>query len=572
MLLLFRDLFSQASNCNNIGFENGTFSGWTLSYGTVTHANQKIVYNNETIGTVDGQHLITRASDGNDPYITDEAIPVTAPGSNYSIRIGNLLPGPNFARIKTSFRVTADNDLFQYKFAVVLQNTSDQRQIHQPYEKPGFNIQIYDSRGNSLACSYYDIQLQDQSTVNGFKSQGDIQYRNWTTGAIDLRNYIGEEITVVVTSHDCTGRAHFGYAYFDAQCSKSELHTISSCPDTDGKLTLNAPSGFGSYLWNTGETTQNIRVNAVVGDSYDVSLTPLASLDASCVFRNSFKIQFKKSEVTLNRVICEGEEFAVGNQVYRTSGTYVNKIAESSVCDSTVTLHLTVSTVAHHEQTLSICQGEKVTVGDTAYATTGSYVRVINRFPYCDSIVTTHLYVDQFKFELLSDLTITEGDSVQLQSYLEPDGNYIYQWRNTPGLSCYDCPLPWAKPLRSSTYSLDITNTYQACHESGRVSIRVVPCGINAPDAFSPDRNGINDVFYIFGTSCVNRIRSFTIYNRWGEVIFHQSDFAASDPAFGWDGTVKGMPAHAGVYTYRVTFDQKDGRTSGKIGAVTLIR
>lgn len=572
MILQTGIALAQSSNCNNIGFEDGNFNGWSLSYGTVTHANQKIIFNNETPGTNNNQHTIMNASSGNDPFITAEAIPVVAPGSNYSIRIGNLVPGPNFARIKTTFRVTTENDLFQYKFAVVLQNTSEQRQIHAPYEKPGFNLQIYDSDGNTLACSYYDIQLQDQGIVNGFKSQGELQYRNWTTGAVDLRNYIGKDITVVVTAHDCTGRAHFGYAYFDAQCSKSELNTVSSCPDPDGKLTLAAPAGFGSYLWDTGEKTQTIRVEAVVGDSYNVALTPLASLDSSCVFLNNYKIQFKKSEVTLNKFICEGDEFSVGNQTYRTSGTYVNTIAKSSVCDSTVTLHLTVRTIAHFEQSLVICEGEKVRVGDTTYTTSGHYVKTINRGAYCDSIVTTNLFVDHFKFNLSDHVTMTEGDSVQLQGYPAPEGDYIYQWGSIPGLSCYDCPNPWAKPLKTSTYSINVTNDYQACRESGKVNIRVVPCGITAPDAFSPNHNGQNDVFYIIGNSCVSKVRSFAIFNRWGEVIFQKSNFQASDPAFGWDGTYKGVPQGSGVYTYRVTFDQRDGKINASAGSVMLLK
>jgi hypothetical protein len=217
--------FAQA-NCSNVGFEQGNANGWILTYGNVGEANQKTVFLNETNGTQNNQHYVTSLTDGNDPRIP--SIPMVAPGSTHSIRIGNVLEGSHFARIHSDYTVTAENTLFQYKFAVVLQNTgADGRANHQPYQKPGFNILIFDSNGEELPCSSYNIQLQGASTVDGFQSSGDIQYRNWTTGAIDLRSVIGKTITIVVTAHGCTRQRHFGYAYFDAECLKSEINVAS---------------------------------------------------------------------------------------------------------------------------------------------------------------------------------------------------------------------------------------------------------------------------------------------------------------------------------------------------------
>ncbi len=212
----------QKVDCGNIGFEEGSANGWILTNGTVENVGTSVVYTNETVGIYANGHLVTKASDGNDPKITAEAIPMVAPGSNYSLRIGNTLMGSRFDRAKTSFVVGPDNTLFQYKFAILLENPTND---HQPYQKPGFNIRIYDASGNDIACSNYDIQLEANNTVDGFKTQGDIQYRNWTTGAMDLRDHIGETITVEVTAHGCTKKKHFGYAYFDAQCTKSEVQT-----------------------------------------------------------------------------------------------------------------------------------------------------------------------------------------------------------------------------------------------------------------------------------------------------------------------------------------------------------
>jgi hypothetical protein len=350
-------VFAQV-DCANIGFETGTITGWIPTYGTVDDMSQKVVYLNETSGTRNGEHYITRLSDGNDPKIN--TIPMVAPGSTHSIRIGNTTTGTHFSRISTNYLVTAENTLFQYSFAVLLQNTSTGQGgggNHEAYQKPGFNIQILDSNGGELPCSTYDIQLQGANTVDGFQTLGDIQYRNWTTGAIDLTNYVGKTIKIVVTAHGCTQRGHFGYAYFDAKCLSTRITEVSSCPDENGDMTLNAPEGFGSYLWNTGAVTRSIKVKANLGDKYNVKLSPLASLDESCAFQLDYTIEYKQSSAEISRTICEGDEVALGDTIYRTSGTFVRNISKSTVCDSTVTLSLRVNPVSKYIQNLAICEG-----------------------------------------------------------------------------------------------------------------------------------------------------------------------------------------------------------------------
>ena len=105
---------------------------------------------------------------------------MVAPGSTHSIRIGNVTWSSRFDRIKGSFIVTSDNTLFQYKPAVILQNAN-----HEAYEKPGFTIRISESDGQEFSCSFYDVQVSAAGTVDGFKTQGDIQYRR--LGMIRIR-------------------------------------------------------------------------------------------------------------------------------------------------------------------------------------------------------------------------------------------------------------------------------------------------------------------------------------------------------------------------------------------------
>ncbi len=88
------------------------------------------------------------------------------------------------------------------------------------------------------------------------------------------------------------------------------------------------------------------------------------------------------------------------------------------------------------------------------------------------------------------------------------------------------------------------------------------------PTGFTPNGDGKDDTFRVFG----NYFRDFsiTIFNRWGEAIFHATDITE-----GWDGNYKGEPMPVGTYPYIVIYSGLDGEFTGpfkKQGSVTLIR
>ena len=547
-------------DCGNVGFEAGSTQGWTLTNGTIAlNAQFRVVFQNEALGTFDTGHLIIKLGDGNDPRITAESLPMVAPGSNYSIRIGNSSAqrGSRFDRIKTSFVVTPENTLFQYKFAVVLQK--DTR--HESYQKPGFDLLIYDETKTPIPCSYYNIQLSKTGTAVGFKSQGaDIEYRNWTTGAIDLREYVGRTLTVVVTAHGCTERGHYGYAYFDAQCLKSEIKPASVCPDTDGFLTLIAPEGFEKYKWNTGETTAKVKIKPKIGDKYFVKLVPYSSLDETCELQLDYQIKPQKADTTIKQTICEGEKVVVGNKTYTTTGTYVTKIDRGESCDSTVTLQLTVQPLTRYAQKITICEGESLTVGTTKYTTSGIYTTTIPRPSRCDSIVTTTLTVDKLEVSVVpNEAVISEKDTVQLRALvIAPTNNYTYLWTPDRGLSCTNCAVIWAYPDASTRYTLTVTNADKTCQKKTEVKITVNRCGIYVPDVFSPNNDQQNDVFFVQANECVKQIKSMAVYNRWGEVVFQQANFPPSRAEYGWNGTYLNQLLGPGVFSYKITAEFTD--------------
>ena len=89
--------------------------------------------------------------------------------------------------------------------------------------------------------------------------------------------------------------------------------------------------------------------------------------------------------------------------------------------------------------------------------------------------------------------------------------------------------------------------------------------GIYVPNAFTPNGDGLNDIFQPkgFGVSKYE----FSIFDRWGEKIFLTNSFDK-----GWDGTINGLNAKDDVYAWRIKLTNVFGKSHELTGHVTLIK
>jgi len=110
------------------------------------------------------------------------------------------------------------------------------------------------------------------------------------------------------------------------------------------------------------------------------------------------------------------------------------------------------------------------------------------------------------------------------------------------------------------------------CEEHACIGLRYVEnVDIDIPNIFTPDGNGVNDVFFITSDETVTQVKEIKIYNRWGEKVFEQANFPTNDKAYGWDGRFKGKKLNPGVYVYYVIFEMKDRKDLKLVGDLTIV-
>lgn len=320
--------------------------------------------------------------------------------------------------------------------------------------------------------------------------------------------------------------------------------------------------------------------------------------------------------------ICDGEKF----EGYAATGVYVDVFKAVNGCDSTRTLFLTVKPRSFTTINDTICEGESYHAAGGMQTTTGTYYDTLTNYLGCDSIITTNLTVIPLpEPDLGDDRGICIGDTV----ILDPGNFATYIWQdsstnsifltNTTGhywvkvSNIYGCtasdemnilridPLP-ANFLRPDTslcrgnvlqlsapgfnkylwstgetnasifvrtpgvYLLQVVDEND-CKGTDSVNILFYDCkDVWIPNAFTPDNNGINDIFKPEFPAPVTEYR-MRIYNRPGQLMFE-----TTNPLKGWDGRYQGTGQPVGVYVYVVTFKDIDGRDVMKKGIVTLVR
>jgi len=147
------------------------------------------------------------------------------------------------------------------------------------------------------------------------------------------------------------------------------------------------------------------------------------------------------------------------------------------------------------------------------------------------------------------DKTIAVGSTIDLIPTTSSDVTKI-NWSPTSGIFRSNPPSITVKPNQTTEYTVEASNP-GGCVSRDKVTVFVVCDNANVylPNTFSPNGDGVNDIFYLRGSGLFT-VRSFRIFNRWGEIVFERTMVNPNDVTFGWDGTFKGAALPPDVYVY----------------------
>lgn len=344
-------------------------------------------------------------------------------------------------------------------------------------------------------------------------------------------------------------------------CSRSEdiVVNFSSSPSLnvnlngdpcEGDVTLVADvtGGSGTYLYNWNDGSQAMSNTVTTSGTYNV--TVIDQLTGCTVTSGDTDVEV----YTSFSVIMSLEPDCNDN-------SNVMAIATPSYFNPDVTyqwLNENGNILSSTDSVLSINESGRYTVV------------VTNENGTCtasDSLDVTVVPIDLDDLILPARSTYCEEDNGNPSVALDPGVFNTYEWRLLPN----DDIISTSQVLNvteAGTYEVTLYNGFTCIVDQVEVAQDCRP-QIAAPNAFSPNGNGINEEFFVFPNDYVEEFQIF-IYTRWGELVYKSSNLD-----FRWNGVYRGALLPPGTYAYVLKFTsslEPELGTIEQFGSITLIR
>lgn len=206
----------------------------------------------------------------------------------------------------------------------------------------------------------------------------------------------------------------------------------------------------------------------------------------------------------------------------------------------------------------------------------GPYDLVVRDSNACELTASVVLpYVPALDIAMESRIKLDKGSPYTISSAVSLPDSLIrnIQWTPEIGLDCSNCLTPSFVARQTTTYTLSLTDT-NGCEATAAILVEVVePSDVYLPNAFSPNQDGQNDIFFIQGdASRIEIVRQLMVFDRYGSIVFEARNFPANSVAEGWNGQLNGQLLSAGIYTYLTEIELVDGEIELFKGEVLLLR
>lgn len=170
-----------------------------------------------------------------------------------------------------------------------------------------------------------------------------------------------------------------------------------------------------------------------------------------------------------------------------------------------------------------------------------------------------------------NDTTIFENDFVNVNSKAICGNSVV--WSPIAGIDDPTADSIEIEGIETTTYVATFVNsTGQQCTSTDTFNLTVispddVQCDdVVLPNVFTPNGDGLNETFRILNPFIIEELRSFQIFDRWGDIVFQTTSKNEE-----WDGNFKGQPVTSSMLLYKIVYIC-DGEENVKTGNVSILR
>lgn len=349
---------------------------------------------------------------------------------------------------------------------------------------------------------------------------------SWSTGSTDSSITVSAAGTYSVTATDL-----YGCRYQDSQqvsilappdVEASSDTLLCEFPANGLQISAGRVQADVDYSWSTGDTT--LSITAAVPGTYVVQVSNRCGMVADTVLIGLFDTI--ALDLGNDTTICPGENYVLDPGLG--SGIFLWSTGDMS------------DTLGVDSSGLFIL---------TYQDTNGCYA-------------TDSLAIDL----IVPPITVYAGLDI---TDCEPGASHVLEARPIQANVDY----VWSTGDTSTSITVSSTADYviRAVNECGEVSDTVIVFiyeyeeGYFIPNVFTPNGDGVNDVFQVENFRAEEY--SLEIFDRWGNPVFSTKDRTAS-----WDGNVNGSPAMEGVYFYQIRTRDCKGYLKNEQGTLTMLR
>nr|WP_294940725.1 gliding motility-associated C-terminal domain-containing protein [uncultured Mucilaginibacter sp.] len=313
-----------------------------------------------------------------------------------------------------------------------------------------------------------------------------------------------------------------------------------------GSMTLTA-SGGTTYLWDGGSNPNSAVNTFTTSGRYTVKVTNAAGCTASTSI-----------DVEVLPVVTPAISIAASTSAPVCAGTTISFIATGRNKGS-------APLYEWFKNDIRVATGE--TYSTNTLKNTDEVFCKLTTSQRCATPATvpsekfTAQILDKPEISVNQNLAITDDNPVQLNPTVT--GNITsYHWEPAIGLSDANIRNPVANPAVTTNYRLTVIPA-NGCETYADITVTVAK-GIVVPNTFSPNGDGINDLWNVKYLSDYPNAR-VDIYNRYGQPVYHATGYKKP-----WDGTHNGKSLPAGLYYYIIDLRVKN--TPSQAGYITLLR